>query len=91
MPPSGPAGRSDQEVRHQQFTILVTPGLSVATLVFNSARPLFRNNPALRRAVNLALERSHFINDKSVWTTTDQLVPPGVPGFTDHKIYPPHG
>ncbi len=66
----------------------VTPGLSVATLVFNSSRPLFRNNPALRRAVNLALERSHFINDKSVWTVTDQLVPPGVAGFTDHKIYP---
>jgi len=69
----------------------VTPGLTVATLVFNSARPLFRRNPALRRAVNVALERSHLINDKSVWKVTDQLLPPGVAGFTDHKIYPPMG
>lgn len=76
-------------INNSQFW--VTPGLSVATLVFNSSRPLFRSNPALRRAVNLAMERSHFINDKSVWTVTDQLVPPGVAGYTDHKIYPPMG
>ena len=35
----------------------VRPGLTLRMLAFNSSRPLFRNNPRLRRAVNLALDR----------------------------------
>ena len=69
----------------------VTPGLTLAIFALNSARPLFKDNPGLRRAVNLALDRSQFINEKSVSTVTDQLVPPGVPGFTDRTIYPRAG
>ena len=33
------------------------PGLTLRMFAFNSSRPLFRNNPALRRAVNFALDR----------------------------------
>ena len=69
----------------------VTPGLTLAIFALNSARPLFKDNPGLRRAVNLALDRSQFINEKSVYKVTDQLVPPGVPGFTDRTIYPRAG
>ena len=71
-----------------QSRFWVTPGLTVATFVLNSARPLFKDNPELRRALNFVVDRSHFKADKAVWTMTDQLVPPGVPGFSDHKIYP---
>ena len=35
----------------------VKPGLTLRLLAFNSSRPLFRNNPRLRRAINLALDR----------------------------------
>ena len=35
----------------------VKPGFTVRLLVFNASRPLFRDNPELRRAVNLALDR----------------------------------
>jgi len=76
-------------INHSRFW--VTPGLTLAIFALNSARPLFKDNPGLRRAVNLALDRSQFINEKSVSTVTDQLVPPGVPGFTDRTIYPRAG
>ena len=33
------------------------PGLTLRMLAFNSARPLFRNNPKLRQAINFALDR----------------------------------
>ena len=36
----------------------LTPGLTVSMYVLNSSGPLFRNNPQLRRAVNLALNRA---------------------------------
>ena len=32
----------------------VKPGLTLRMLAFNSSRPLFRNNPRLRRAINYA-------------------------------------
>ena len=35
----------------------IKPGLTLRMLAFNSSRPLFRNNPRLRRAINLALDR----------------------------------
>ena len=69
----------------------VTPGVTLAIFVFNSGRPLFKDNPRLRRAVNLALDRSQFVNEKSVSTVTDQRLPPGVAGFTDRTIYPRTG
>ena len=76
-------------INYSRFWVM--PGLTVATLALNSSRPLFKDNAKLRRAVNLAMDRSHFISDKSVSTDTDRYVPPGVPGYTDRKIYPRMG
>ena len=76
-------------INYSRFWVM--PGLTVATLALNSSRPLFKDNAKLRRAVNLAMDRSHFISDKSVSTDTDRYVPPGVPGSTDRKIYPRMG
>ena len=55
----------------------------------NHTRPLFRNNPRLRRAVNYALDRGalHRVNLRGN-RPTDQILPPGAPGFVDAKIYP---
>jgi peptide/nickel transport system substrate-binding protein len=65
----------------------VKPGLGIATLVLNSSRPLFKDNPELRRAVNLALDRFGFVGP-AVDRLTDQLLTPRVAGFQDRDIYP---
>lgn len=76
-------------INRSQF--LLKPGLTLRMFAFNSSRPLFRNNPRLRRAVNFALDR------RALQTTaggplagrlTDQYLPPLVPGFRDARIYP---
>ena len=59
-------------------------------LAFNSARPLFRNNPGLRRAVNFALNRRALVSTGGslVSRPTDQYLPSIMPGFKDADVYP---
>ena len=67
------------------------PGLTLRMLAFNTSRPLFRNNPALRKAVNLALDRKALQaigGGPLVGRLTDQYIPPLVPGFRDGDVYP---
>ena len=74
--------------------LFVKPGLTLRMLAFNSARPLFRNNPRLRRAINLALDRTALqatAGGSVASRLTDQYLPPGVPGFRDADIYPLDG
>ena len=69
----------------------VRPGLTVRMFAFNTSRPLFRNNPRLRQAINFALNRRALVESSYgpvLSTSTDQHVPPGVPGFRDVNIYP---
>jgi ABC-type transport system substrate-binding protein len=67
-------------------------GTSVAALVFNTARPLFRDNVALRKAVNFALDRAELVRaypgGTLSRTPTDQIFPRGIPGWVDHRLYP---
>jgi ABC-type oligopeptide transport system substrate-binding subunit len=71
------------------------PGLTLRVLAFNSARPLFRKNPQLRRAVNFALDRQALLADgiggAGAAKLTDQHLPRSVPGFRDASIYPFEG
>ena len=70
------------------------PGLSLRMLALNSSRPLFKNNPALRRAVNLALDRKALQDiggGMLAGRLTDQYIPPLVPGFEDAIVYPLEG
>ena len=55
--------------------------------VLNSSGPLFRNNPQLRRAVNLALDRGRLLRT-GAGDATDQYLPPNVLGFKQRTIYP---
>ena len=54
--------------------------------VLNSSGPLFRNNPQLRRAVNLALDRARFY-PPATGAVTDQYLAPNVRGFRERSIY----
>jgi peptide/nickel transport system substrate-binding protein len=65
----------------------VKPGLTLQLVAFNSSRPLFRDNAALRQAVNFALDRSVLARAPAS-SATDQLLPFSLPGFRDADLYP---
>jgi ABC-type oligopeptide transport system substrate-binding subunit len=72
----------------------VKPGLTLRMLAFNSSRPLLRNNPRLRRAINFALDRKALLvtgGGGIGGRVTDQYLPYGIPGFSDSDIYPLEG
>ncbi len=70
--------------------LFLRPGLTLRMLAFNSSRPLFRDNPRLRRAVNFALNRRALVSTGGVLVSrpSDQYLPPILPGFRDAEVYP---
>ncbi len=62
----------------------------VAYLALNTQRPLFRNNPQLRRAVNYALDRPDLARlfGQGGATPADEYLPPGFPGYEAKHVYP---
>jgi peptide/nickel transport system substrate-binding protein len=62
----------------------------VAYLALNTQRPLFRDNPALRRAVNYALDRPDLARlfGQGGAVPTDEYLPPGFPGYESKHVYP---
>jgi peptide/nickel transport system substrate-binding protein len=72
----------------------VLPGLTLRMFAFNTSRPLFRDNPRLRQAINFALDRRALVASgygPVLSTATDQNLPPSVPGFRDAQVYPLEG
>jgi peptide/nickel transport system substrate-binding protein len=71
--------------------LFAKPGLTMRMFAFNSSRPLFRNNPRLRRAVNFALDRRALqavAGGPLAGSLTDQYLPASVPGYRDADVYP---
>jgi peptide/nickel transport system substrate-binding protein len=70
-------------------------GLYTVALALNTARPLFRHNVALRKAINLAVNRTEIARAGGGWprsfTATDQILPRWIPGWTDYHLYPVAG
>ena len=58
-------------------------------LGLNTEGALFRNNPKLRQAVNWAIDRPQLVRQHGFLAggRTDQIIPAGMPGFDDRKIY----
>ena len=58
-------------------------------LALNNNSPLFRNNVRLRQAVNHAIDRPQMVRQHGYLGggRTDQVLPPGMPGFRDGNIY----
>jgi ABC-type oligopeptide transport system substrate-binding subunit len=73
--------------------LFVQPGLIMRGYAFNTTRPLFRDNPSLRRAVNFAVDRRSLTRQPGAprGTPTDQYLPLGMPGYRDAHIYPLDG
>ena len=59
------------------------PGQFLRMFVLNTSRPLFRNNVALRQAVNFAVDRRALLREfgPAAGTPTDQYMPPDLPGL----------
>ena len=69
----------------------LAPGYGFRGLVLNTSRPLFRDNPRLRRAVSFAIDRSALRRAGGGTLEsrlTDQYLPPTMRGFRDADIYP---
>jgi peptide/nickel transport system substrate-binding protein len=71
----------------------VGPAINVWYLAFNHHHGLFANNPKLRQAVNYAIDRPALARTFGFLGArrTDQLLPPGFPGFVDVSLYPLRG
>jgi peptide/nickel transport system substrate-binding protein len=67
-------------------------GWQTGALVLNTSGALFRDNIALRQAVNYALDRNAIVRGIPSGllsrTPTDQVMPSGIPGWTDYRLYP---
>jgi ABC-type transport system substrate-binding protein len=63
------------------------PNLTQRSLGFNTSRPVFAS-AAVRRAVAVALDRAALAAQYPGADVSDQLLPPGLPGYTDYNIYP---
>lgn len=69
------------------------PTLGVDMFALNTAHGIFARNPDLRRAVNFAVDRHAlaatfgYLGVKRAF----QMLPPGVPGHVDSRLYPVRG
>ena len=73
--------------------LFAQPSLSLYYFVFNADSPAF-TDPDVRRAVAFAIDRRALARYTGVGETgqpTDQLLPPGIPGYEDEAIYPLDG
>jgi peptide/nickel transport system substrate-binding protein len=78
---------------HQRY--LCFPAQTVLYLAMNHDRPLFGaggslGNVNLKKAVNYAIDRTFLadLRGPNAASPTDQLLPPGFPGFVDADVYP---
>ena len=86
-----PAHRLREKYGINRSQFFLKPGFTLRMFALNSSRPLFRDNPRLRKAVNFALGRRALQNiggGPLVGRLTDQYLPPKVPGFRDGDVYP---
>ena len=79
-----------QRFKGDRRHLLVVQQPIVAYLALNTERPLFKDNPWLRRAVNYALDRPALVRlfGPRGAAPNDEYLPPGFPGYQAHHVYP---
>jgi peptide/nickel transport system substrate-binding protein len=67
------------------------PANCIGMIPLNTERPLFAD-VNMRKAVNFAIDRTSMAATAGPFagSTTDQYMPPGVPGYSDIDVYPSH-
>jgi peptide/nickel transport system substrate-binding protein len=69
----------------------IKQGLFLCMFPLNTSRPLFENNPQLRRAVNFAINRKALAREwggPDAGYATDQYVHPSALAFRNERVYP---
>jgi ABC-type transport system substrate-binding protein len=68
----------------------VKPGTFLRLFVLNTSRPLMRNNVALRRAINFAVDRRMLVAQIGPYagTPADHYLLPIMPGYRNTRVYP---
>ena len=94
IPPASYAAAAQKYgINKGQFWI--KPQIGVSYFAFNHDRPLFKgaNGIALAKAINYAIDRPALRAQAGylAGTRTDQILPPGIPGFRDASLYPLDG
>ncbi len=91
LPPSAHADlASAYGVNKGQYNVY--PLVETDYVALNTSRPTF-GNVALRKAANFAIDRPAMLRVRGAFAgkRTDQILPPGIGGFRDEKIYPLKG
>jgi peptide/nickel transport system substrate-binding protein len=86
-----PARRLAAKYGVNKARFFVRHGWTTHGFVLNTSRPLFRNNPELRQAVNFAVDRAALrraSGSELQSELTDQYLPAGFPGYRDAHVYP---
>lgn len=92
-PTSGGFASLTQMLQSERKRLFVAQQPVVAYLALNTQRPLFHDNPQLRRAVNYALDRPALARlfGPSGASPADEYLPPGFPGYVGKQLYPLDG
>jgi ABC-type oligopeptide transport system substrate-binding subunit len=92
LPPSAHAGLKKQYGLNGTHQYQVHPLVETDYIALNASRPAFAS-PKMRRAVNFAIDRPAMLRVRGAFggVRTDQILPPGMGGFRDVKIYPLKG
>ena len=94
LPPTAHATLSKEFGIHHSGAgrYFVNAGLNVDYVALNVSRPAFANL-TLRKAANYAIDRPALLRVRGFLAgkRTDQILPPGIAGFRDVKIYPLKG
>ena len=79
-----------QRFKGDRRHLIVVQQPIVAYLALNTARPLFKGNPWLRRAINYALDRPALVRlfGPEGALPNDEYLPPGFPGYRARHVYP---
>jgi peptide/nickel transport system substrate-binding protein len=88
LPPTAHAGLAKQfGINKGQYR--VNPLVETDYVALNTSRPTFSSLP-MRKAANYAVDRSAMLRNFGAFAgeLTDQILPPGMGGFRDAKIYP---
>ncbi|HEX6699253.1 MAG TPA: ABC transporter substrate-binding protein [Gaiellaceae bacterium] len=91
LPPTAHADLARQYgVNKGQY--FVNPLVQTDYVALNTSRPTF-SNVTLRKAVNYAIDRPAMLRVRGAFAgkRTDQILPPGMGGFRDVKLYPLKG
>jgi peptide/nickel transport system substrate-binding protein len=91
LPPSAHADLANQfGVNKTQY--FVNPLVETDYIALNTSRPTF-SSAAMRKAANFAIDRPAMLRTRGAFAgkRTDQILPPGIGGFRDEKIYPLKG